>query len=90
MEVRLACSRWKGKVTGYVKYVDREVTEAGEIVSVEVGRALLDLFEEKWERHTDAYAKLEADFPDPSDLGEEEDPLRLEPYRDRKEQLAHA
>ncbi len=71
MALKVATSRWKARVTGYVNYVDREVAMVDEIASVEVGRTLLDLFDDKWEKHTDAYSLLEASFPEPEVLDED-------------------
>ena len=47
MALKVATSRWKARITGYVNYVDREIAMVDEIASVEAGRTLLDLFDDK-------------------------------------------
>ncbi len=89
MAVRPACSRWKARVTIYIKFVNDQVAEAEEIQSVAAGRAMLELFEEKWEKNSDAYAKLEDEHPDLED-SEEDEPGVPDIYQERKDQLERA
>ncbi len=65
MAARLACARWEIRCKDYVRFVHAEIEAARDFQVVAVGCAALELFEEKWERVSDAYTRLEVDCPEP-------------------------
>ncbi len=62
---RVACARWDLQYNDYIRFVHAEIDAVGDIQDVAAGRVVLKLFEEKWERVSDVYARLEIDCPEP-------------------------
>ena len=82
MEAKKVGAIWKKRAQDYCTFVQRQVRAAESIPSLAAGRAMLERFEEKWERMLNFYVVFGVNYPEPGGLRNAPDEL-AHVYRER-------
>ena len=82
MEAKKVGAIWKKRAQDYCTFVQRQVQAAESIPSLAAGRAMLERFEEKWERMLNFYVVFGVNYPEPGGLRNAPDEL-AHVYRER-------